>query len=220
MHARYLKGEIQNFLQSKMVFIGGPRQVGKTTLGLSFLKPAKTSNPAYLNWDDLESKKKIRKGELPPETIVVLDEIHKFRGWRNLVKGFYDNKKEIQKFIVTGSARLDHYRRGGDSLLGRYRYLRLHPFSVAELNLKSQSDVENLLKFGGFPEPFLNGTEKNWRLWQNERLYRLVNDDIRSLESLREYSSIETLAESLPTRVGSPLSITLLRKTLGSTFGP
>ncbi len=214
MHKRYLAKEIKALLKSKMVFLGGPRQVGKTTLSLSFLKPATPSNEAYLNWDDLIAKKKIKTGELPNKSIIVLDEIHKYRGWRNLVKGFYDVKKETQKFIITGSARLDHYRRGGDSLLGRYRYLRMHPFSVSELKARTQNDLNQLLKFGGFPEPFLSASEKIWRLWQNERLYRLVNDDIRNLESLREYSSIETLAETLPNRVGSPLSISALAEDL------
>ncbi len=150
MQKRYLQNDIDELLETKMVFIGGPRQVGKTTLSLSFLKRPKVSYPAYLNWDDLKSKEIIKKRELPIDPIIILDEIHKYRKWRGLVKGFYDMKKEEQKFIITGSARLDHYRRGGDSLLGRYYYLRLHPFSISELKLSSQKDMRDLLKFGGF----------------------------------------------------------------------
>ncbi|MBT4762781.1 MAG: ATP-binding protein [Bdellovibrionaceae bacterium] len=201
-----------------MVFIGGPRQVGKTTLSLSFLNNSRLNNPAYLNWDDLHSKKKIKNGELPHSNLIILDEIHKYKNWRSLVKGFYDKNKDLKKFIVTGSARLDHYRRGGDSLMGRYRYLRLHPFSVSELKIKSQNDFEQLLKFGGFPEPFLSASTKDWKLWQRERLYRLVQDDIRSLENLREYSSIESLAELLPSKVGSPLSVQSLAEDLEFNF--
>ncbi|MBN22162.1 MAG: AAA family ATPase [Bdellovibrionaceae bacterium] len=201
-----------------MVFIGGPRQVGKTTCSLTFLSPSSPSHRGYLNWDVIESQKKIKSGQIPPEPIIILDEIHKFKNWRNLVKGFYDQNKEFQKFIVTGSARLDHYRRGGDSLLGRYRYLRLHPLSIGELKISNLEDQNQLLKLGGFPEPFLNGTEKEWRLWQKERIYRLVNDDIRSLENLREYSSIELLAESLIVRVGSPLSVYSLSQELQFNF--
>lgn len=201
-----------------MAFIGGPRQVGKTTLCLSFLKPSKPTNNSYMNWDDISVKKNIKTGKLANSPIIVFDELHKYKHWRNLVKGFYDKKKEVQKFIVTGSAMLDHYRRGGDSLLGRYRHLRLHPFSAPELKITTQKDLNSLLKLGGFPEPFLNGTEKNWRLWQNERLYRLVNDDIRSLENLREYNSIETLAEVLPEKVGSTLSINSIAEDLEFNF--
>lgn len=204
---RYLDGFIRRFLEKKMVFLGGPRQVGKTTTCLQLLNPPSRANSAYMNWDDIQNKKALRNGELPDTNIVVLDELHKFRQWRNLVKGFYDKKKDVQKFIVTGSARLDYYRRGGDSLLGRYRYLRLHPLSIGELGLKSSKDLEGLLKFGGFPEPYFSQDETEWKMWIRERLYRIVNDDIRDLESVRDISSIEILAENLPERVGSPLSI-------------
>lgn len=104
---RYLDGFIRRFLEKKMVFLGGPRQVGKTTACLQLLDPPSLANPAYMNWDDIKNKKALRNGELPNTDIVILDELHKFRPWRNLVKGFYDKKKDVQKFIVTGSARLD-----------------------------------------------------------------------------------------------------------------
>ena len=189
-----------------MVFVGGPRQVGKTTLCLQFLTPASRENPAYLNWDNLKVRKNIKNLELPPNHLIVFDEIHKFAKWRSLIKGIYDTRPRGTNYLVTGSARLDHYRRGGDSLLGRYRYLRLHPFSIAELKIQNNADIMDLLKFGGFPEPFLSQNERDWKLWSRERLYRIINDDIKDLERLREYSSIELLADALPERVGSPLS--------------
>lgn len=215
---RYLDHFITKFLEKRMVFIGGPRQVGKTTLCLKYLAPPTLQNKSYLNWDDIGSKKLIRNGELPNSPLVVLDEIHKYKSWRNLVKGFFDKKKEIQKFLITGSARLDHYRRGGDSLMGRYRYLRLHPFSLTELSLSTKDEVKKLLRFGGFPEPYLSQDEAEWRLWQRERLYRIVNDDIRDLENVRDISKVELLAENLPERVSSPLSINNLSNDLEINF--
>lgn len=211
---RYIQALIEEYLSKRMVFVGGPRQVGKTTLCISFLKPPQLRNPNYLNWDDLGSKKILRNGELPSAKLIVIDEIHKFKNWRNLLKGFYDKRQEGSNFLVTGSARLDYYRRGGDSLFGRYRYIRLHPFSVSELNIKNSSDLNHLLKFGGFPEPYFSGSEKNHKLWCRERLHKIVNDDIRDLESVREFNSIETLAESLPERVSAPLSVRSLAEDL------
>jgi len=119
-----------------MAFIGGPRQVGKTTLALSLLgKGADETHPAYFNWDDPRAAVRVRRLQLPPgESLLVLDEIHKFARWRNLVKGIYDTEKSRRRIVVTGSARLDYYRKGGDSLASRYRYFRLHPFSLRELN--------------------------------------------------------------------------------------
>lgn len=215
---RYLAPEIKEFLENRMVFVGGPRQVGKTTLCLSFLGSQSRTQSSYLNWDLPSSKKIIKSGFLPAEPVLLFDEIHKFQNWRNLLKGYFDQSKDTQKFLVTGSARLDHYRRGGDSLLGRYRYLRLHPFSVSELKLQTKNDLKELIRFGGFPEPFLKGNEKFWKLWIQERLHRIVYDDIRDLENLREYSRIEVLAETLASKIGSPLSIQSLAEDLEVNF--
>jgi len=156
------------------------------------------------------------KGELPPnEDIIVLDEIHKYARWRNLVKGFYDTRKSDVSFIITGSARLDYYSKGGDSLQGRYHYYRLHPFSIQELsNNPSESDVQSLLKFGGFPEPLLRAEEKFWRRWQRERLQRVIYEDIRDLENIKEISLLELLAGELPNRVGAPLSVKKIKELL------
>lgn len=213
---RYLKNFIQDDLIEKMVFIGGARQVGKTTFALSFFDNAKETNPAYLNWDNTKRREALIKGEIPAnQKLIVLDEIHKFARWRNLVKGFYDTYKPSISFLITGSARLDYLRRGGDSLQGRYHYYRLHPFSPNEITSDpNNNDIMHLLKFGGFPEPFLKGKEKSWRRWQRERLSRVIYDDIRDLENVREISLIELLTQELPNRVGSPLSIKNLKELL------
>jgi predicted AAA+ superfamily ATPase len=216
IRARYIQKPVDDDLKHKMVFIGGPRQVGKTTFGLSFLEQPDEKQPAYLNWDNVAIRSALFKGELPPdERIIVFDEIHKYARWRNLIKGFYDTYKSKTSFIVTGSARLDYYSKGGDSLQGRYHYYRLHPFSLMEINKNpSSEDLDGLLKFGGFPEPLLRAEEKFWRRWQRERLQRVIYDDIRDLETIKEISLLELLAEELPNRVGSPLSVKNLKELL------
>ena len=216
IYKRYIENSVDEDLKSKMVFVGGPRQVGKTTFALTFLTEQSEKHPAYLNWDNILIRSALLRGELPPnESIIVLDEIHKFARWRNLVKGFYDARKSEISFIITGSARLDYYSKGGDSLQGRYHYYRLHPFSLREINTDpSQSDVQRLLKYGGFPEPFLMAEEKFWRRWQRERLQRVIYEDIRDLENIKEISLLELLAEELPNRVGAPLSVKKLKELL------
>jgi len=213
---RYLKKSVGDDLKSKMVFIGGPRQVGKTTFALTFLPEPNEKHPAYLNWDDLVDRESLLKGELPPnEKCVILDEIHKFARWRNLIKGFYDKNRSEIAFIITGSARLDYYSKGGDSLQGRYHYYRLHPFSLLELNPDpTKGDLESLMKFGGFPEPYIRGEERFWRRWQRERIQRVIYEDIRDLETVKEISLLELLAEELPNRIGSPLSVKQLKELL------
>jgi uncharacterized protein len=213
---RYISESIKKTLDKKMVFIGGPRQVGKTTLSLKFLKPSKPSNPNYMNWDNLEDKSKILKNQLPLSApILVLDEIHKYRLWRNLLKGLYDKFHTESKFIVTGSSRLDYYRRGGDSLLGRYRYFRLHPFSLPEYSKNlSQKDLDTLLKFGGFPEPLFEQDEDNHRIWIRDRMAKVILEDLRDLENVKEVSLVLLLAETLPSKVGSPLSLKSMEEDL------
>jgi len=189
-----------------MVFLGGPRQVGKTTLAQTLIKNYRDGHPAYLNWDSAPDRKRIRERDWPGrEKLIVLDEIHKARDWRTMVKGLYDTLKNSHRFLVTGSARLDYYRRGGDSLLGRYHYYRLHPFSLGELGA-SANNVQRLFTFGGFPEPLANGRARDLRRWHNERLYRLIYSDVRDLEHVTDMEKIALLAEELPNRVGSPLS--------------
>jgi predicted AAA+ superfamily ATPase len=200
-----------------MVFIGGPRQVGKTTLALRLLgSSADESHPAYFNWDNDEDRERLLQGDLPSgQPLIVLDEIHKFARWRNWIKGFYDKHKSSMTFLVTGSARLDYYRRGGDSLQGRYHYYRLHPFSLMEIDRSgARKTLETLLQFGGFPEPFLTGHERFWRRWQREVLSRIVREDLRDLERVREISMVELLLHHLPKCVGSPLSIRSLSDLL------
>ena len=131
MERRYLVGQVEADLARKMVFVAGPRQVGKTTLGLSL--PG--ARAGYLNWHVAEHRKRILRRRLPPGTLWFFDEIHKYRTWRNYLKGLYDGRARGQRILVTGSARLDWHRISGDSLQGRHHLLRLHPLCVAELGI-------------------------------------------------------------------------------------
>lgn len=213
---RYLTEEIRHALVKKIVLLGGPRQVGKTTVALSFLSPVSAKNPSYLNWDRNSDKEMILKDQIPlASTLIVLDEIHKYRLWRNLIKGLYDKYHEEHQFLVTGSARLDYFRKGGDSLLGRFRHFRLHPFSLLEMTSKpNQSDVETLLAKGGFPEPLFSMTEKESRIWRRDRTQTVISQDLRDLETVKDSSLLLLLAELLPEKVGSPLSLRSLMEDL------
>lgn len=228
---RYLEGPLRSDLEAKMVFLAGPRQVGKSTLARRILD--QFGSGTYLGWDNFEDRKQIRAARWPGgKSLVVLDELHKWRTWKRWIKGEYDKHGSRTRFLVTGSARMDIYRRGGDSLQGRYHHYRLHPFTVAEVQrgaggampeLGSELDIparaptdtlRRLLEFGGFPEPFLAASTRTHRRWQKERLERFFREDVRDLEAVRDLSSIQILADLLPDRVGSPLSLNALREDL------
>lgn len=227
---RYITSNILTDLNSKMVFVGGARQVGKTTLAKD-LVAKEFESTQYYNWDFNPDRTKIISNELPGEpSLLIFDEIHKYKKWKTLIKGIYDTYKQKYKIIVTGSARLNIFRKGGDSLQGRYHYYTLHPFSLAEIeNIRNKfqpfeelnfsksffnPSIETLLKFGGFPEPLLSQDEKILRRWHNEKLERLFKEDIRDVENIKDINSLKLLGDLLPFRASSPLSINSLSEDL------
>lgn len=234
---RYIQEKIEQDLKHKMVFIGGPRQVGKTTIA-RLVGQDNYSTFSYLNWDNAEDRQKILSARFDPKaTLLIFDEIHKYRKWKNYIKGQFDKYRERFSILVTGSARLDLYQKGGDSLMGRYFYYRLHPFSVAEVlssqlpdiepftelqfpeQNKSKITLQTLLLFGGFPEPLFSKNLETLRRWHNQRMERLVKEDIRDIEHIRDLSALQILVELLPNRVGSALSLNALREDLEVAFG-
>lgn len=207
---RGIASQVRRDLQRKMVFVGGPRQVGKTTLARTLVG----DQMGYLNWDVPYDRERLLRGELPLAPLLALDEIHKYRDWRSFLKGLYDGRREGQQILVTGSARLDWYRHGGDSLQGRYHYLRLHPLSVAEVGIRDLAAFRQLLVLGGFPEPFLGGSEEEARRWSREYRARLLEEDIRDLERVSDLGRLERMMLRLPELVGSPLSLNALSEDL------
>jgi hypothetical protein len=199
-----------------MVFIGGPRQTGKTWLAKKILaRSGQDSKSRYMNWDSPEDREHIMKGLFPAcPGLLVLDEIHKYKNWRQTLKGLYDKRGDELSILITGSARIDHYRRGGDSLQGRYHFYHLFPLTLHELKTPGRSTLQDLLQYGGFPEPFLMASEKESRRWSREYRFRLVRDDLRDLERVQDIDSIEKLTLRLPDLVGSPLSVNGLREDL------
>ena len=162
---RYLSPYILKDLKKKKVFVGGPRQVGKTTLAKTILAESYPEG-RYFNWDYDEDRRDIVRKRWPDEdTLLVFDELHKYPRWKSWLKGIYDVSHQQHSFLVTGSARLDVYRRGGDSLMGRYHYWRLHPFTLDECpaGITPKDAYRRLMTVGGFPEPFLDGDETEAR---------------------------------------------------------
>ena len=205
---RYLEKDIVRDLSRKMVFLGGPRQVGKTTMVKKILKyfPYKKGKSGlYFNWDFDEDKENIIKRRWDEDhELLVFDELHKYHRWKNWIKGVYDKQNHLHQFLVTGSARLDVYRRGGDSLMGRYHYFRLHPVTLDEMPAKMtlKEGMKRLMSVGGFPEPFLDGDEQNGNRWRKERFDRVIKEDIRELESVKLVSALSLFIYSLRKRVG------------------
>lgn len=247
MLERTLAGPVESMLRRwrKMIFLSGPRQAGKTTAARNLAR--RFDRSVYFNWDVVTDQKRLvadpyffehETRNARDSFLVMLDEIHKYARWKNYLKGAYDRYRDEFLFLVTGSGRLDLFKKGGDSLLGRYVALPLFPLTVGELLRrppvwkdfrKSLADLpppgpaareayERLFRMSGFPEPFVRGTSRFYNIWFQERKSLLIREDIRNAAAIREISLLETLSHVIPGRVGSPLSLNSLREDVGVAF--
>ncbi|MBC8384903.1 MAG: ATP-binding protein, partial [Candidatus Cloacimonetes bacterium] len=212
---RIQKEIIINDLKKKIVFIVGPRQVGKTWLAKDIASIF--SNSVYLNYDRQEDRNIIQNEEwLESTELLILDELHKMSGWKNYLKGVYDTKPDHLKILVTGSARLDTLRKSGDSLAGRFFVHRLLPFSFKETNITgSKFILDRFLKRGSFPEPLLADDETNAKRWRMQYIDGLIRIDILDFENIHNLRSIELVLELLRERVGSLISYKSIAEDVG-----
>jgi predicted AAA+ superfamily ATPase len=213
---RYLAKYILDDSKKKMAFLTGPRQSGKTTLVLDLLKDLQG---IYLNWDDQDHRRQILKRDWSDEeTYVALDEIHKYSRWKNFLKGTYDTQKDKHRFIITGSAKLDIYKKGQDSMLGRFFSWRVHPLCLSELKHhfknNDESNLDKLIKLGGFPEPFFEGREVYAKRWRKEKLKLVFRQDIQELESIKDISLLELFYQGITERVGSEIVVSNMARDL------
>lgn len=213
----------------------GARQVGKTTLSKLIANNFKQST--YFNWDIDEHRELILSGQkfiekifpintIGPKPLIVFDELHKYRNWKNFIKGFFDLYQDHYKIIVTGSAHLNIFQKGGDSIMGRYTPYTVHPFSIGELNPNpieqlfrkphsiSEQDMISLYNFGGFPNPFLTRDQQTYNQWKRTRRTQLFREDVRDLTSVHEVSQLELCAQILSYQSGCILNRSTIAKKL------
>jgi uncharacterized protein len=212
---RYLYHELKSTIKNKMLLVSGPRQVGKTTLAKSLC-----DSYEYLNFDSSSHRRKIKDETWDREKeIIIFDEIHKMKKWKLWLKGVYDTE-ENKRIIVTGSAKLNTYRKFGDSLAGRYFMYHLMPLDLKELKInkigKTKENLEKLMQLSGFPEPFLNSSLSFYNKWKKTHLDVIIKEDLPESEAIRRLNDVAFLVELMRERVGSVFSYNSLREDLNT----
>lgn len=219
-----------------MLFITGPRQVGKTTI-TKYLQ-GQYPNSNYLNWDVVADRNLIIDGQHRVaqavnldvasniKKIIIFDEIHKHSNWKNFLKGFYDLYKDKCKIIVTGSSRLDVYRRGGDSLMGRYFLYTIFPITIGELIARKQvaliyqphsisdQNFEALWNQNGFPEPLLQNNNSFTTRWKKLKSSQLFREDVRDMSHIQEITLLETMADMIKLQIGQLFNRSTISKKI------
>lgn len=212
---RYLEKYILEDLKNKIVLLTGPRQTGKTTLSKMLV-----TGFDYFNFDNAEDRLDLlEKSWDRSKELIIFDELHKLRNWKSWLKGIYDTEGIPPSIIVTGSAKLDAYRKVGDSLAGRFFQFRLHPLDLKEIKnilkpVNLEPELDKLLYTGGFPEPFLNGSSRYYNRWKKSHLDIIIKQDLIDLENVQQITLIETLIQLLKKQVGSPVSYSSLARDL------
>jgi len=211
---RSITASLLKDLKKKIILITGPRQVGKTTLSKSLI-----SDYSYFNYDNPLDRKKISSNKISfNDGPLIFDEIHKMKNWKRWLKGFYDTRQEVYPIVVTGSAKVDTYKKMGDSLAGRYLQYRLLPLDVKEIvqftEFKPQKALDQLMLLSGFPEPFLGQNETEYLRWRKTHQDIIVRQDLIETDTVKSISSIEFLIELMTEKIGSTLSYNSLREDL------
>ena len=214
---RYITNQVRQDLQKKMVFLTGPRQVGKTTLSKQLL--SEYAGGQYLNYDVAMHRAVIvEQSWRQSAPLLVFDEVHKMPNWKAWLKGVFDGRAQGQLILITGSARMETFRQAGESLAGRFFRLRLHPLSLREWcdthQVEPQLALSHLLERGGFPEPALVDTDSEAQRWRIDYFSSLVREDVLEFSRLKEVNAMRVFAEMLRSRVGLPLSIASLARDL------
>jgi len=214
----------------QMAFVTGPRQVGKTTT-------CRQLADVYLDWDNEDHRELILAGpaavadfakleRLTAQPVrIVFDEIHKYKRWKSFLKGFFDTYESRVRIMVTGSSRLDAFRKGGDSLMGRYFLYRMHPLGVGELCRPEaptaiprdpmrleNSEWQALLDYGGYPEPYAKRSPRFSLRWRELRRQQLLREDIRDMTGIQDLDQLAIMTRLLAEHSGDRLIYTSLSK--------
>lgn len=169
--------------------VGGPRQVGKTTVVQQALEDlaqpshyASADDPSLRDsaWLEAQWEEGLRLARGRREgAILAIDEIQKVTGWGETVKRLWDESRRAGvalKVVLLGSAALLVQRGLGESLTGRFELIRAPHWSFAEMRDAFGFGVDEFVHFGGYPGAA--GLIEDERRWASYVLDAIVETTI------------------------------------------
>ena len=223
---RMAQGQIESRLfDKKAIIIYGARQTGKTTLAKRIIEKY-GEKAQYFDCELLSVRQNIEipeadrlKSYLGKYKIVVLDEMQKIPSAGIILKILVDHCPEIQ-VIATGSSSFELANKTSEPMTGRAVRFTLYPFSVAEMEQKFNrfeidAKLENIMRFGSYPEVFLAESEERARERLNEVVSNYLYKDILAFEGIKKSAIIENLLKLLALQLGNEVSYNELAQNLG-----
>ena len=240
MYARHLASNLAAALEdTPVVFLAGARQTGKSTLVQAHLAN-EARDRVFRTFDDLGT---LAAAKADPEGFIAslgerafLDEIQRVPELLLPIKASVDRHRIPGRFVITGSANILTLPKVSESLAGRMEILTLWPLAQSELEgvtsgfvdacfhgnpqaLKVEKlerrDLLARVMNGGYPEVVARRSHKARMRWFEAYLTTLIQRDLRDLSAIDGVAALPRLLQSVALRVGSPLNMADLGRTLG-----
>jgi len=211
---RTITETILNFMKwFPVVYLGGPRQSGKTTL-LRHLLP----DMPYASLEDADAR---RRAEEDPRRFLngfpqggILDEVQRVPHLFNYLQGVVDADK-TRRFILSGSQNFLLMESITQSLAGRVGILNLLPLSLSEIEKKQPVlTLESLVWQGGYPATY-GENQTPPEFFFDSYIQTYLERDVRLLKNVGDIAQFGRFMRLCAGRVGQPLNISTLANDTG-----
>jgi predicted AAA+ superfamily ATPase len=228
---------LEALADTRVVFVGGARQVGKSTLARQI---AADLHPAKEFSLDVRATREAALAD--PEGFIagldgpaLIDEVQRAPDLLLAIKNAVDRDPAPGRFLLTGSANVVTSRRVKDALTGRMETIRLWPLAQSEICRSSGNFVDRLfaaappgvsgavvgreafvavVAAGGYPEARVRFGRRRER-WFASYLETTLDRDLRDLSDARQLAEVPRLLRLLAAQAANLLSYRSLARRTG-----
>jgi len=218
---------IKRFFKGKIIIIVGPRQTGKTTLGLKLIEGFPKEESRLFNCDNPSDRELLSNKDLEflkqlvgNVKFIFIDEAQKVENIGETLKLLVDFYKEKKQIIVTGSSILNLLDDTQESLTGRKYVYQIFPLSLQEIYsdknyLKIIKELESLIIFGSYPEVVSLSSFEEKKELLKELASSYIYKDILGFQDVKSPDVLVKLLKALALQIGSEVSYSELSNTVG-----